>query len=200
MSLMGQQPWGYQPQLQQAQQSYLAPQMNPNQQLAAQAGMGSRAFYSPFNSPYSGMRTPGPEYDRMPQQSMGMGPDAKAGGQQAPTQQWSSQGMQAPQNPSIGLSAIVNQMQGGLGNIAARQQLGALAGVPQMGPGIGASQPQFQQMPWSPTQREGYRQSMGNVGAMLPAIQGLQGQVAQLGQPTKPPPGPIGPPRFTTNV
>lgn len=56
------------------------PQMNPNQQLAAQNGMGSRAFYSPFNSPYGGQRQGGPDYARMQQSGMGMGPNAKAGG------------------------------------------------------------------------------------------------------------------------
>lgn len=46
-------------------------------------------------------------------------------------------------NPSVGLSDIVRQMQGGLGNIGARQQLGQIAGVPQRGPGVGSAQPQF---------------------------------------------------------
>lgn len=48
------------------------PQMSPNQRLAAQYGMGSRAFYSPANSPYSGYRQQnGPQMP--PQQQMGGG-------------------------------------------------------------------------------------------------------------------------------
>lgn len=39
----------------------LQSQMNPNQQMAAQYG-GRMGLGNPFNSPYSGMRQPGPNY------------------------------------------------------------------------------------------------------------------------------------------
>jgi hypothetical protein len=47
--------------------------MSPNQQNAAQNGSGSRAFYSPFNSPYGGMREQGGGYDRINGGAQGFG-------------------------------------------------------------------------------------------------------------------------------
>lgn len=151
MSWGGMNPWGMGPPPAPYQQAYQ--QLAPNQQLALTQGMGSRGFFGP-NSPTAA-------FTQALQQQM-MAPPA-APPPMAP----------APGNPSIGLSDLVSQWQQGQMNpIAARQGLAGLAGVPQMGPGIGASQPQFQGPPpirqvasvqqapmFSPLQNEGYRQA-----------------------------------------
>jgi hypothetical protein len=64
-------------------QAFAPPQMNQNQMLAAQQGMGGRNFYSPFNSPYGGFRgDAGSGYAQMgPQTPQSMLPFMQAMGQ-----------------------------------------------------------------------------------------------------------------------
>lgn len=127
--------------MQQMQQQYQAmqpqaPQMSPNQQMAAQYSHGGVGG-NPFNDPRSGMRGPGPDYNRMPQQAMPQGQPY----------------------PSVGLSDVVRQMQGGMSPNLAQFNLGRVAGLPMPGqaPQMGqwSSQGQAPQ-PFSPIRNEGY--------------------------------------------
>lgn len=147
--------------------------LSPNQMLALQA---SRGGYGP-NSPYLAAA--------QALQGQMMGPGVGGAGMM-PAQG----GMPSPYaggmpNPSIGLSDLVRQwQQGQMSPIAARQGLAGLAGVPNMGPGIGASQPQFQAprpavgqwssqgamappQPFSPLRNEGYANA---APAVTPAM------------------------------
>lgn len=188
MSWGGMNPWGMGPPPAPYQQAYQ--QLAPNQQLALTQGMGSRGFYGP-NSPTAAftqalqgqMMGPGVGGAGMiPAQ--GMRDFISSGGADVLRRAYIGyEGMPQPMNPSIGLSDLVSQWQQGQMNpIAARQGLAGLAGVPNMGPGIGASQPQFQGPPpirqvasvqqapmFSPLRNEGYQQA-GPLQAPAPTV------------------------------
>ena len=161
--------------------------LSPNQMLALQA---SRGGYGP-NSPYLAaaqalqgqMMGPGVGGAAM-MPAQGLRDFVSSGGADVLRRAYGGYGgSPQPMNPSIGLSDLVRQWQQGQMNpIAARQGLAGLAGVPNMGPGIGASQPQFQRpavgqwssqgamappQPFSPLRNEGY----GNAApAVTPAM------------------------------
>jgi hypothetical protein len=181
-------------------QAFAPPQMNQNQMLAAQQGMGGRNFYSPFNSPYGGFRgDAGSGYAQMgPQTPQSMLPFMQAMGQGMQPQGFGmGQQMQpfAPQlagtgqfplNPQAGgyqpggLSAAVRAMQ--QGSPMAGDMLRQNAGLPSQ-VGQWSSQSQAPQ-PFSPVRNEGYAQApglqppptpMGNSFTAQNATRGMSG-------------------------
>lgn len=161
-------------------------QMSPNQQLASTAGSMSRSFYTPFNSPYGGMRDPN-TYDRMPMQQgpMQMSPGKMGGGNPwaMPPQGYSRPGMDAQLGqPQGGLNP---QMLAGINDL---RNIGSGYGQPPT-PQVGqwSSQAQAPQLPFSPVRNEGYGQApmpMTNQYTAQNQTRGMSGGMA-MGRPQR---------------